>query len=133
VSTAGFLETTHVNQRAGEPARRWFTSANLDLVVWIDPGHVPIAFELYLDRKRTERAVTWRPETGLRCALVDDGETQPGKKHKSTPLVGPERCDDIERATVLFRSAAATLPRDVAQFVLNKLQSVQVSAGSGPT
>jgi hypothetical protein len=57
VAMATLREVDHVRRGAGEPARRWFSSEDLDLIVWRDPAGRPIGFQLCHDEPRHEHAL----------------------------------------------------------------------------
>src|SRR5690242_6752512 len=81
------MEFQNVRQVPGEPRRRWFTSEDVDLVVWCDESGCAIAFQLCYDKARSERALTWKPDCGFSHRAVDDGEGSRGK-YKATPILG---------------------------------------------
>src|SRR5438309_10513940 len=68
--------------RSLEERRRWFASADLDLIVWFDDADSPIAFQLCYDKLRSERALTWKPDTGFVHMVVDSGERQGALRYK---------------------------------------------------
>ena len=55
------VEIIHVRQVPGDPRRRWFSSDDMDLIVWYDDSDAPIGFQLCYDKLRSERALRWEP------------------------------------------------------------------------
>jgi hypothetical protein len=116
-------EVLRARQVPGEPPRRWFSSSELDLIVWCDDAGAPIAFQLCYDKGRRERALTWEPATGLIHSAVDDGERTVGMRYKATPILEPDGPLDIPRVAERFRAARPGLPPDIADFVSARLRA----------
>jgi len=114
-------EVHPTRQVPGEAHRRWFSSADLDLIVWCDHVGAPVAFQLCYDKGRTERALTWEPATGLVHSAVDDGESDPGMRYKATPVLEPDGPLDMPRVVARFAAASDALPADIAAFVRDRL------------
>ena len=117
---AALTEVVDVRQVPGEARRRWFTSDDLDLIVWYAPSGVPETFQLCYDKPRAERALTWRPETGFRHMAVDDGEGV-DFKWKGTPILVPDGAFDPERLRRRFEQSSVDVPGDVVGLVTTKL------------
>ena len=105
-----------------EARRRWFSSADLDLIVWCDTVGAPVAFQLCYNKGRDERALTWEPATGLVHSAVDDGESGGGMRYKGTPVLEPDGPLDIPRVAARFAAASGELPTDIAAFVRERLR-----------
>jgi hypothetical protein len=120
---AAVQEVLRTRQVPGEPLRRWFSSSELDLIVWYDAGEAPIAFQLCYDKGRRERALTWEPATGLIQSAVDDGEFNVGIRYKATPVLEPDGPLDIPRVAERFEAASPGLPPDIADFVSARLRA----------
>jgi hypothetical protein len=115
---SGILREHHdVRQIPGEPRRRWFTSNQFDLIVWLGDKGEFTGFELCYDRHRRERALVWRPATGFSHMAIDDGEGQPGK-HKATPVLVADGQFDVARVRADFSHESTSLPKDLADYVL---------------
>src|SRR3954469_10687202 len=99
-------ELPDTRQVEGEPRRRWFSSPDLDLIVWLDDDESLVGFQLCYDKTRRERALTWRDGRGYEHNAVDDGEQSPGQ-HKSTPILVANGYYDSERVEALFRESSA--------------------------
>jgi hypothetical protein len=118
---AGMIEVRDVRQVPGEARRRWFTSDELDLIVWCDAAGVPIAFQFCYDKPRAEHALTWRPELGFHHMAVDDGEGV-DFKWKGTPILVPDGRFDVDQLRERFAQASGTVPSDIVAFVAAKLR-----------
>ena len=114
------IEIPNASQVPGEPQRRWFTSDDLDLVVWCDESGRPSAFQLCYDKGRSERALTWKPDRGFSHVAVDDGERVRGK-HKATPILLGEAPLSATLITERFAHASTGLPAAFVEFVSARL------------
>jgi hypothetical protein len=114
-------EISAVRQIPGEPRRRWFRTDDLDLIVWCDEAGAPTSFQLCYDKLRSERALTWTPDRGFLHAAVDDGEDV-GLGYKATPILVAGGRFDANRVGDRFAAASAELPREIVEFVGNKLK-----------
>jgi len=112
-------EILHVQQRPGEPRRRWFHSSDHDLYVWTDEAQAITAFELCYSKGRKERAVVWRAGQGVAHFRVDDGES--AALLKSSPVLARDADADLGPARSSFLAACAGLPAEVADFVAARL------------
>ena len=117
---AELVEIRDVRQIRGEAHRRWFTSDEIDLIVWCDAAGGPLAFQLCYDKPRGEHALTWRPESGFQHTAVDDGEGDEFK-WKGTPILVPDGHFDLRRLRERFVRASASVPADIVAFVDGKL------------
>lgn len=120
-------EVTQIRQVPGEMQRRWFTCESMDLVVWLGKDRKPTAFQLCYNKGRDERALTWRPYSGMTHSRVDDGEPG-GMRYKSTPLLGPEPALPLATLMHSFAQMAQDIPPDVAEFVLLRLREMRAPA-----
>lgn len=114
------VELHSPRQIAGEPERRWFTSRDMDLVVWQDAAGQPVGFQLCYDKRHQEKALTWRGEGTLSYAVVDAGDTH-DMKHKASPVLLQGRTADLSALAESFRGEAGVLPPDIAALVLQVL------------
>ena len=58
------LREIPAKQLQGEPARRWFTSPEIDLYVWLGEDGSPTGFQLCYDKQAREHALTWTQASG---------------------------------------------------------------------
>lgn len=114
-------ELANVRQVPGEPRRRWFQSAQEDLIVWYANDDSILGFQLCYDRHRQERAFTWRRGRGFIHERVDDGEEE-GLTYKRMPMLMPDGKFDALATLELFEAGAAELPTEVREFVRAKLR-----------
>ena len=112
-------ELTHVQQKPGEPRRRWFFSHDLDLVVWVGDDDQPLGFQLAYDKYRREHSITWDLAQGYRHYVVDEGNPIAGKAQ--TPLLWADGPFDGGRLIDRFRALAGDVPIDLTEFVIARL------------
>jgi hypothetical protein len=112
----GLRELPDARQVEGEPRRRWFSSPDLDLIVWLDDGGAMVGFQLCYDKTRGERALTWRRGRGYDHMGVDDGEQNPAQ-HKSTPILVADGFFDRERVSEIFLESSESLPENIRSTV----------------
>lgn len=118
----GLREIAQVRQVPGESRRRWFTSDDLDLIVWLGRHGEPYGFQLcYGKRERDERAVTWWPERGLTHATVDEGRRDP-LTVKGSPTLAPTPVYEPAKVAALFDAARRDLQPEIADFVAQHLK-----------
>ena len=114
------LREIQARQLSGEPARRWFTSPNMDLFVWTDPEGAPTGFQLCYDKQFREHALTWTETTGFSHMSVDGGESRPAR-HKGTPILIANGAIDAARILEEFRLEAGALPIDFVALIESRL------------
>lgn len=114
------IEVSKVRQIPGESTRRWFSSAEFDLIVRCDEGSGFLGFELCYDKPLHEHAIVYSEADGFRHMVVDDGEQRPGK-YKSSPMLLADGLFDASRVYAAFVAASVDLPLDVADYVRNAL------------
>ena len=115
-------EIINVRQIPGETKRRWFCSAVMDLIVWINDKDIPTGFQLCYDKGQTERAITWTNLYGFTHMEVDDGESLFGAGYKATPVLISGGVIDTYMVNKLFLANGTHLPEDIANFVSDKLR-----------
>ncbi len=114
-------EWVGVRQIPGESKRRWFSSPEFDLIVWLSPDGEFTGFELCYDKPGKERSLIWNRSSGFRHMMVDDGEQRPGR-HKAAPILVPDDVFDAQRVYLAFLEASRSLPKEVADFVLQAIE-----------
>lgn len=113
-------ELSDTRQVPGEPRRRWFSSPELDLIVWVDDADQPVGFQLCYDKQSGERALTWRAGRGFDHAAVDNGEGMP-TKYKGTPILVADGVFNSRRVSEIFCKASASVPAPIRRFVTETL------------
>lgn len=103
----------------GDLSRRWFTSGDGDLYVWVDQGGAIQAFELCYRKGRDEHALRWRAGAGLDHVRVDDGE--PGPRVNATPIAVADGEFDPVAVALAFEALGARLPPPLFRLVLSTL------------
>jgi hypothetical protein len=117
---AQLQEYAQTRQIDGEPKRRWFSSSDLDLIVWYDESEKPFAFQLCYGKQESEHALTWQPGEGFEHTAVDSGE-QRSLHHKGSPMLVPDGAFDRDRVSRMFDDSAAELPAPVFELVTSVL------------
>jgi hypothetical protein len=114
-------ERINVRQIPGEPKRRWFSSDDFDLIVWVADDQSFNGFELCYDKGNRERSISWRRAGGFRHMAVDDGEQRPGK-HKASPVLIPDGYFDARQVHSALSAVSHMLPAEIAGYVLKALE-----------
>ena len=115
-------EIVDVRQVPGEPKRRWFSSDDIDLIVWLDDSGAPVSFQLCYDKLLSEHALTWEPESGFVHLAVDAGEQGGRFQYKSTPILVAHEHFDANRVTSRFTGVSGQLPSVIVEFVTERLR-----------
>jgi hypothetical protein len=115
------IELKNAQQFADERRRRWFSSTNMDLIVWYDESDSIAGFELYYDKNIKEHVLIWEADSGFAHLAVDDGEQKPVLDYKEAPILIPDGHVDPTRIRNLFEGSRENLPAEVATLVLKKL------------
>lgn len=105
----------------GTPHRRWFTSSQLDLIVWLGADEAIEAFQLCYGKPLNEHSLTWRDGVGYRHQAVDAGDPQ-GLGHKATPLLTATTPANPAHLRRELARAGARLPPALQRFVDEKLR-----------
>jgi len=113
-------EMTKVSQVPGEPRRRWFSSRDFDLIVWLDDSNKVGGFQLCYDRQDDEKVLTWKAPDRYSHMAVDDGEGRAGR-HKASPILVPGKAFQPGTLAEDFKKEAAGLPHAIVELVLEKI------------
>lgn len=114
-------ELKNVKQIAGEPRRRWFASADMDLIVWYGDDDSLTGFELCYDKNSSEHAFIWRSGSGYAHMAVDDGEQKSVLNHKETPILIADGHIDANHIYDVFSGSCKNLPVATVAFVKQKI------------
>jgi hypothetical protein len=110
------------NVRQDQPGilRRWFQDGYFDLWTWEEEeGGAITAFQLCYDKRRDERALSWRRDHGFDHLRVDTGRGQ-----ESTAML--EGDAGVFPAIIVSRklkAAAAPLPELMRRFIFHKVKT----------
>ena len=107
-------------QATDEHRRQWFSSNDLDLVVWFDNDAIA-GFELYYDKNIREHVFIWMADSGFEHLAVDDGEQMPVLEFKKAPILIPDGHVDPPRIRDLFKKSCENVPAEITDLVLQKL------------
>lgn len=113
-------EYRNVRQHPGESRRRWFSSSQFDLIVWLSDNDEPVGFELCYDKHSNERSLRWSATRGFQHMAVDDGEHEAGK-YKETPILVADGFFDAQRVHAELAAVSHTLPAPIAAYVLSAI------------
>ena len=114
------LREIEARQVSGEPRRRWFTSPDIDLFVWLGEDGAPVGFQLCYDKQAREHALTWTQAQGYSHMAVDGGESRPGR-YKGTPILVANGSIDVENILEQLRGQGASLPAAFLELVESKV------------
>ena len=121
-------EVPHTRQIVNESRRRWFSSRNMDLIVWLDAADQASGFQLCYDKLLSEKAFEWRRNIGYKHMNVDDGEDRP-RHHKRSPVLVPDGYFDARRVAALFDEQSMLLPRYLFELVAGQIAAHPNFAG----
>lgn len=117
-------EIKHVRQLKHEAKRRWFTSSEMDLMLWFN-GRELIAWQFCYDKCQEEKGLSWKKDIGYRHFIVDDGEHGGALSHKSTPILSNAENVDQARILHLFESNSLRLPTDIRIKICTQIKELQ--------
>jgi hypothetical protein len=118
-------EIRDVKQASREPRRRWFSDANFDLILWVDPEDQIIGFQLCYDKESRQKALTWLKEKGYQHNRIDDGDN-PGKM-KASPVLEPNGHFDSEGIARRFLENKGDVPEKIADCVYDRIMNFRES------
>ena len=113
----------------GKAKRRWFSSRQFDLILWLGEQQQFAGFELCYDKQHKEHSIAWSQDHGYRHMAVDTGELRPGK-HKAAPILVPDGHFDLQRIRADFARVCNSLPHEVALYVSQALQQCTLKSAA---
>ena len=115
-----FYEIPHTRQSNRSYIKRWFTSCEMDLFIWLRDS-VPVRFQLAYDKLNEEKAINWDICQGFRHYLVDSGEILPDQ-YKQTPILIP-LCNRHDLAVLArkFLAASEGIDTGLSDFIYARL------------
>jgi len=114
------LREIAAKQLSGEPSRRWFTSPDIDLYVWLGDDGSPTGFQLCYDKQGREHALTWTEANGYSHMAVDGGESRPGR-YKGTPILVANGVIDVDSILARLREEGAAIPAEYLHLIEDKI------------
>jgi len=116
-------EFQKVRQIPRDGFRRWFSDAELDLIVWYEDESLAeiLGFQLCYDKGSSQRAITWLRGRGFSHDRIDDGEVSPLRNR--TPILVADGVFPKERIVRSFREAAGRIEYSLASFIAATLES----------
>ena len=118
--TEHLVEIPDCLQVPDEPARRWFSSTDLDLIVWFSDIKKILGFQFCYTGISGKYALTWSEDEGYHHNRIDEGEGRAGKA-KMSPLLLPHGPFDKDKALVQFETQCHTIDPDISKKVLQSL------------
>ena len=124
---AMLAEIKNARQIPGEGYRRWFTDADMDLIIWYqDDSLAQISgFQLSYDKLKQEQAFTWTKQNGFQLNRIDNGEVQFGAK--MSPVLVPASGLDAARVLALFQAKSIDLESGLIDLVQGRIQEYAAS------
>ncbi len=116
------INPEYVSQKKGEPHRRWFEDEYFDLLVWEDETGAIVGFQLSYDKKRDQRALTWKKQKCYIHDKVDDGESRLGR-FKASPILLANGIFEYSKIAERFKKNSSEIDEVVSSFVYNKLKN----------
>ena len=114
-------EIPETRQLRGEPRRRWFNSAGMDLYVWYDDDGEPLGFQLCYGKPDAEKAFTWFRPGSFSHMSVD--HSHGSAKHGGTPILVPDGSIDASSLLADFERERVELPDGLAALIAEKVRS----------
>jgi len=114
-------EVRDVRQIRGQGFRRWFSSQNLQLIVWYEADKETLAgFQLCYDE---DHALTWTRSDGYLHTGVDTGDERTPSGTKMTPILVADGAFDSERISKRFRDASVRMEWQLAELIYATLKA----------
>jgi methylglutaconyl-CoA hydratase len=112
-------EFGQTRQDSDEYARRWFSSVDCDLILWLNPDESLLGFQFCYDKPVNEHALTWISGHGFSHMKVDSGERYgPGK---AAPILMFDGVFDERRVLDLLQEESRLVPAEHRQFIIGKV------------
>ena len=115
-------ETIDVRQIDGESKRRWFSSNDLELIIWLDEQDRITGFQLCYEDQGNQKAITWKENSGYSHDNIDDGENISGdNKYKATPILVADGIFNKIKVASYFKEKSNAIDKNVFEFVYDKI------------
>jgi hypothetical protein len=113
-------EVAKTKQVDGEPVKRWFTSDNMDLFVWLDDENNILNYQLTYDKERNEKALTWDKTEGFKHLVVENSERS--CKYPQSPLLKVGGTLDLQKLLTHFDAYSQTLYSEIKSFIISRIK-----------
>ena len=113
-------EIKKVSQKRDEPRRRWFTSQDIDLFVWLNNHDEVVSYHLTYNRPHDEKALVWSKEKGFTHLGVDDG-SRPGK-HPGSPLLVQDGVINPIKIVSMIKKNSGELGPSIEDFIISGIE-----------
>lgn len=113
-------EIKEMNQKRGEPKKRWFTSLSMDIFVWLNDDDEIISYQLAYNKPHDEKALLWSKEKGYSHLAVDDG-SHPGK-HPGSPLLVADGLVEPDQILSMLKEDKGELTPWIKNFIVSGIE-----------
>ena len=114
-------EIKETSRKPGEPRKRWFSSLDMDVFIWLDDAGEIVSYQLTYDKPHREKAVTWSRDSGFLHLGVDDG-SRPGK-HPGSPLLVTDGRLVPGKLISLLETEAGDLDPWIRDFIIDGIET----------
>lgn len=114
-------EIVRTSQKNDEPRKRWFSSLDMDLFIWLNGNNEIISYHLTYNKPYDEKALIWSDETGFSHLAVDEG-TRPGK-YPGSPLLVRDGVIKPLKIIAMFKKNAGELEPAVTDFIVSGIEA----------
>jgi hypothetical protein len=102
--------------------RRWFSSPQCDLILWLNEDESLWGFQLCYDKPASEHALTWIHDSGFSHMAVDSGG--PDGAGKGAPLLVADGAVDPRYILSIFEKESALVPAHYHAFIAAKIHDL---------
>jgi len=113
-------EIKKINQKRGEPRKRWFTDLSMDVFVWFNDEGEIIGYHLTYNKPHDEKAIVWSKDKGFEHLGVDDG-SRPGK-HPGSPILVKDGVVNSSEIISMLRNNKGDLEPWIIGFVVDGIK-----------
>ena len=124
-------EMSPIRQIANEGRRRWFTSKDCDLIVWLSEDDAVAGFQFCYQKADQEHALSWIPPAGFSHAKVDCGGGSNPAAGLGTPFLVATEYFEPDRILATFRAECGALPQEYVDLVAGKLTELLAQENKG--
>ncbi len=117
-------EITRLRQSNRNLLKRWFSSQDMDLFVWVKSvgiDDMPVQFQLSYNKQSSEKVICWNLQNGCHLYQVDTGENCPAH-YKETPIfTNTIKRQDLTNIARCFLAASENIDIGIADFIYARL------------
>jgi hypothetical protein len=116
------FELGNTRQERSGPRRRWFTSPDCDLILWLNDDESLWGFQFCYDKPANEHALTWARDFGFSHMRVDTGG--PRGTGNAAPLLVLDGQFDAAHILGAFEKEAQGVPEPYREFVVARVREL---------